>query len=92
MTFLKRFTLAPTTTLGRMALGFALAGILLNLLWSVMPFGLGGFPGLACSALGGLLALVAIIRDRESSWLVMLTVLPLLFALLSIPLHFIFPD
>lgn len=92
MTFFKRFPLAPLTTLGRMALGFALAGFLLNLLWSVMPFGLGGFPGLICGALGGLLALVGIIRDHERSWLVMLAVLPLVFALLSIPLHFIFPD
>jgi hypothetical protein len=92
MTFFKSLTLAPITTLGRMALGFALAGFLLNMLWSIMPFGLGGFPGLLCSALGGLLALVAIIRDRERSWLVILAVLPLLFALLSIPLHFIFPD
>ena len=91
---MKNFTtmnVMPVSQLGRWALGLAAAGFLLNFLWTLMPFNLGGFPALVLSVIGGALAAWSLWR-HDRSWLLVLALIPFIFALLSLPLHFLFPD
>ena len=69
----------PSTRLGWWAVGLAAASILLILAWSVLP----GGAGLAfiCGFAGGVLALIAVIRQHERSWLVFFSILPLFWVL-----------
>jgi hypothetical protein len=47
--------------------------------------------GFICGLVGGVLALVAVIRQHERSWLVFLSILPFLWVLLFILGEFLVP-
>ena len=59
-----RFRFWPTTQLGWWAVGLAAASIVLIPSWSLMGR-LGGIPGLVCGFAGGVIALLAIFRQKE---------------------------
>ena len=84
-----RFNEKPHTKLGWWAVGFAVAGILLVPAWSILPGGAG--LGFLCELVGGILALIAIIRQKERSWLVWLSVLPMINVFVFILAEFLFP-
>jgi len=65
----------PSTQLGWWAVGLAVASIVLNFAWSILPGG--AILGFICGLVGGVLALIAVIRQHERSWLVFLSVLPM---------------
>lgn len=65
----------PSTRLGWWAVGLAVATIVLYFAWSILPGG--GLPGQICGLVGGVLALIAVIRQHERSWLVFLSILPM---------------
>ena len=65
----------PSTRLGWWAVGLAVANIVLNFAWSILPGG--GILGLICGLVGGVFALIAVIRQHERSWLVFLSILPM---------------
>lgn len=70
-----RLPIAPTTQLGRWAVGLALAFPVLVSTSSLVP---GGAPlGFACGVAGGLLALGSILREGERAASVFAALLPL---------------
>jgi len=71
-----RFNERPHTKLGWWAVGLAVAGILLVSAWTILPGG-AAF-GFLCELAGGIVALIAIIRQHERSWMVWLALLPML--------------
>ena len=79
----------PGTRLGWWAVGLAAASIVLNFAWSILPGG--AMLGFICGIAGGVLALVAVIRRHERSWLVFLSILPLLGVLFFLLGEFLFP-
>lgn len=79
----------PHTKLGWWAVGFAVAGILLVFAWSILPGG--AWLGFLCGLTGGILALIAIIREQERSWLVWLSILPMVHVFVFILAEFLFP-
>ena len=82
---------SPATSLGKWAVGLALASFVLNFLWSVMPFHLGAFPSFLCGIIGGILALIAVTRLRDRSLLVYLAILPLISVIVFILAEFLLP-
>jgi hypothetical protein len=72
----------PSTRPGWWAVGLAAASIVLNLAWSILPGG--AVLGFICGFVGGVLALIALIRRQEHSWLVFLSILPMLSVLFFI--------
>lgn len=75
----------PTTRLGKWAVALAIGNVLLMLTPSWRLLGpLGGFPGLAAGAIGGVLALVAISRRREHATSVRLAAVPLVLVILFV--------
>jgi hypothetical protein len=76
--FLRR----PNSRLGWWAVGLAAASILLILAWSVLPGG--AWLAFICGFAGGVLALIAVIRQHERSWLVFFSILPLFWVLVFI--------
>ncbi len=79
----------PNTRLGWWAVGLAVANIVLNFAWSILPGG--ALLAFACGLAGGVLALIAVIRQHERSWLVFLSILPMVFVLLFILGEFLIP-
>lgn len=75
-----RFLGMPHTRFGWWAVGLALTSVVLILAWSILPGGAG--LGFLCGLGGGVVGLIAIIRQHERSWLVWLTILPGLFVIL----------
>ena len=73
-----RFTVLPTTQLGRWAVGLAAAFLVLVLTAGVVPRG--AALGLACGLAGGVAALIAIARDRERAVTVLAALVPPLIA------------
>jgi len=65
----------PSTRPGKWAVGLAAASIVLNFAWSILPGG--ALLGFICGLVGGVLALLALIRQHERSWIVFLSILPL---------------
>ena len=59
-----RFFFWPMTRLGWWAVGLAAASVVLIPSWSLMGR-LGGIPGLVCGFAGGVIALLAIFRQKE---------------------------
>ena len=72
-----RLAIWPTTSLGTWAVGLAAAGVVLIVGWSFLG-PLGGLPGLACGLVGGVLALVAILRRGERALTVFAALFPFL--------------
>ena len=56
-------------------MGLAVASIVLNFAWSILPGG--AILGFICGFVGGVLALIAVIRQHERSWLLFLSILPI---------------
>jgi len=65
----------PSTRLGWWAVGLAMASIVLNFAWSILPGG--AILSFICGLAGGVLALIAVIRQHERAWLVFLSILPM---------------
>lgn len=70
-------------------MGLAAANIVLILAWSILPGG--AMLGFLCGLVGGILALIAVIREQERSWLVFLSILPLFWVLIFILGEFLVP-
>jgi hypothetical protein len=68
--------LLPTTRHGAWAVGLAAASVATMLTWSLLPGG--GFLGLACGIAGGVVGLVAIVREGERGITVFVAIIPLL--------------
>ncbi len=95
----------PSTKLGRLAVIFGAVFVVLFLIntlvfmptsgsdaeWrqTILPFF--GIGMMACGVIAGILGAVAMIRQRERSWLVMLIMLPGLFAIFFILGEFLGP-
>ena len=79
----------PHTKLGWWSVGLAAASIVLILAWSILPGG--AMLGFLCGLVGGILALIAVIREQERSWLVFLSILPLFWVLIFILGEFLVP-
>jgi hypothetical protein len=81
-TFSNQFFGIPHTKFGWWSVGLAVASIVLILSWSILP--VGAIFGFLCGFVGGIFALIAVIRQNERSWLVFLSILPLLWVLIFI--------
>jgi len=79
----------PSTRLGWWAIGLAVASIVLSFAWSILPGG--AIPSFICGLVGGVLALIAVIRQHERSWLVFLSILPMFSVLFFILGEFLIP-
>ena len=79
----------PYTKLGWWAVGLAVAGVIGILAWSIIPGG--ACLGFLCGLAGGIIGLMAIIREHERSLLVWLTILPGIFVILFLLGEFLFP-
>lgn len=84
-----RFLQRPHTRLGWWAAGLAAAGILLVFAWSILPGG--AWLGFLCELAGGIVALTAMIREHERSWVVWLSILPMVSVFIFILAEFLFP-
>jgi hypothetical protein len=71
-----RFNERPHSKLGWWAVGLVIAGILLVSAWTILPGG--ATLGFLCELAAGIIALIAIIRQHERSWMLWLTLLPML--------------
>jgi hypothetical protein len=92
--------LRPTTRLGRWAVGIAALFIVLFLVnaqvfvpvasgalaaaWQQALLPYFGVFVMLCAVLAGIIGLIAVIRQHERSWLVWLTILPLVFVLILV--------
>jgi len=79
----------PHTKLGWWAVGLAAASIVLLFAWSILPGG--AWLSFICGLAGGIIALVAIIRQQERSWLVFLSILPMLNVITFIAAELLIP-
>ena len=70
-----RFRFLPTTRLGTWAVGLAVASIFLQPTWMLLG-PVGGFPGLLAGLIGGVVALVAILRRSERAISVFIALVP----------------
>ena len=84
-----KFWARPTTRLGWWAIGLAVASFVLMLAWSILPGGAG--LSFLCGLASGIIALIAIVRQHERSWLVFLSVLPMLIVFIFILGEFLYP-
>ena len=73
-----RISVVPTTLLGRWAVGLAAAFFVLVVIGIVVPRG--GALAVACGLTSGVVALVAIVRERERALTVFAALAPLAFA------------
>lgn len=83
------FNERPRTKLGWWAVGLALASILLMFAWMFLPGGAG--LSFLCGLAGGIVALIAILRQHERSWMLWLALLPILNVFVFILGEFLFP-
>jgi len=84
-----RFLGIPHTKLGRWSVGLAASSFVLLLAWSILPGG--AILSFLCGISAGIIALIAIIRDHERSWLVFLSILPMLNVFIFILGEFLVP-
>ena len=84
-----KFWARPATRLGWWAFGFATASFVLSFLWLFLPGGAGA--SFLCGLAGGIIALIAITRQHERSWLVFLSILPMSNVFVFILGEFLFP-
>jgi hypothetical protein len=88
-TMSNQFFRMPHTKLGWWAVGLAVASIVLLLAWSFLPGG--AWLSFLCGLAGGIMALIAVIRQQERSWLVWLTLLPMLNVIIFIAAELLIP-
>lgn len=79
----------PHTKLGWWAVWLAVASIVLVLAWSILPGG--AWLGFLCGLAGGVMALIAVIRQQERSWLVFLSILPMVNVVIFIAAELLIP-
>jgi len=79
----------PHTRLGWWAIGLAVASVLLGFMWLFLPGG--ALLGFLCGIIGGVLGLIAVIRQHERSWLVFLSILPMFNVFIFILGEFLIP-
>lgn len=79
----------PHTQSGWWALELAIASIVMIFAWSLLPGG--ALLGFLCGMTSGILALWAITRQHERSWLTWLSLLPLGFVIFFLIGEFLFP-
>jgi len=84
-----KFWARPATRLGWWAVGLAVASFVLGFLWLFLPGG--AILSFLCGLAGGVIALIVIIRQQERSWLVFLSILPMINVFIFIIGEFIFP-
>ena len=84
-----RFFKRPHTKLGWWAVGLAATSVVLLLAWSFLPGG--ALLSFLCGLAGGIIALIALIRQGERSWLVFLCLLPMLNVIVFILAEFLIP-
>jgi multisubunit Na+/H+ antiporter MnhB subunit len=84
-----KFWARPATRLGWWAIGLAVASFLLGFLWLFLPGG--ALISFLCGLAGGVIALIAIIRQQERSWLVWLSILPMINVFVFVIAEFLFP-
>ena len=65
----------PSTPLGWWAVGLGVASFLLQFAWMFLAGG--ALASFLCGLAGGIIALIAILRRGERSWLVYLAILPM---------------
>ncbi len=100
----RRIFAAPGTRLGRWAVGLAGMFVVLFLInaivfmpatveapWRQVLLPLYGFAMLACGLAAGVVGLMAVIRQRERSWLVWLSMLPALLVIFLLLGEFLVP-
>jgi hypothetical protein len=78
----REFRVLPMTRAGWWAVGLGLAGLLLLLVWTVLPGG--GAIGLALELAGGIVALVAFTRHGERALLAFFALFPFLMAVVFV--------
>lgn len=88
-TWWRRIIRWPSTRLGWWSAALAAANIVLVLAWSILPGG--ALLGFICGLVGGVLALLAVMRQHERSWLVFLSILSLCWVLLFVLGEFLVP-
>ena len=76
-----RFHLWPATQLGWWAVCLAIASIVLIPSWRLMGPA-GAIPGLSCGLVGGVVALVAMARQKERAIIVAASLVPFIFAVI----------
>lgn len=74
-----RVHVLPESNLGWWAVGSAVLGIALTMAWQIMPFG--AWPGFVAQLAAGVLAVVAISREKDHGLTVLASVLPMLFVI-----------
>lgn len=79
----------PHTKLGWWAVAMAVANVVLMLAWTILPGG--GALGLLAGLISGILALIAVTRRNERSWIVFLSILPMLNVLIFVLAEFLIP-
>lgn len=84
-----KFWARPATRLGWWAVGLAVASFVLGFLWLFLPGG--AILSFLCGLAGGVIALIVIIRQQERSWLVFLSILPMINVFIFIVGEFLFP-
>jgi hypothetical protein len=87
---MKSISLKPGSKLGWWAIGLAVAYFVLMPMWSFLG-SLGAWPAFLCGFAGGILGLIAVIRQQERSWLVYLACLPLLLVMIFFLGEFLIP-
>jgi hypothetical protein len=75
----RRFAVAPTTRLGKWAVGLAAASFVLGMGWRLMG-PVGGFPMIVVALAGGVVALRAVFQDGERALTVFASLLWFLMA------------
>jgi hypothetical protein len=88
-TMSSRFFELPHTKLGWWAVGLAAANFVLLLAWSILPGG--AILSFLCGLAGGIIALITVIHQNERSWLVFLSILPMLNVFVFILAEFLIP-
>lgn len=83
------FNERPHTKLGWWAVGLAAANFVLQFAWSFLPGG--ALLSFICGLTGGIIALIAVIRQNERSWLVFLSILPMFNVIIFILAEFLIP-
>ena len=74
-----RIHLLPTSRLGWWAVVFSGVAIVWTLVWAIVPFG--ALFAFAVGSVGGVLALIAVVRDKDKSLCVYVALVPMLFVL-----------